>query len=53
MAPDRLAARTELLEQVTGALKELHSLMEEYAPAWCPQELHDRIEKVLRSLEER
>ncbi len=48
---DRSVAQIAAQEQVTQLLAELSILLEEYAPAWYPQELQNRVEQTLRSLQ--
>lgn len=43
-------SRVELEAQTTDALREMYDLLEQYAPAWYPQELHDRVSSILRQL---
>ena len=39
-----------VLERTHDVLTELHTLLEDYAPAWFPQKQSERTEKVLREL---
>ena len=38
---------------LTDLLSELHDLLDEYAPAWYSEDLHNRIEATLRSVRSR
>jgi hypothetical protein len=44
-------SQRELQEETKKVLREMYDLLEQFAPAWYPQELHQRAESVLRSLE--
>jgi len=46
-----VALRMELAG-VTEVLRELFNLLEQYAPAWCTEEHHNRAVTALRVLEE-
>jgi hypothetical protein len=46
-------SRVELEVQTKDALdalREVYDLLEQYAPAWYPQELHDKVGSILRQL---
>jgi hypothetical protein len=45
-----LVSRVELEAQTRDALREMYDLLEQYAPAWYPQELHDKVGSILRQL---
>lgn len=49
-APKPFVSRIELEAQAKHALREMYDLLEQYAPAWYPQELHDKVGSILRQL---
>jgi hypothetical protein len=50
-AGETSGSQIELQGQMTETLRELYDLLEEYAPAWYPQQLHEKVESLLRLLE--
>jgi hypothetical protein len=50
-AGEASGSQIELQGQMTETLRELYDLLEEYAPAWYPQQLHEKLESLLRLLE--
>jgi len=47
--PKRAGPATELNERVINALKDLHRLLEPYAPSWYTEELHQKNAAALRA----
>jgi hypothetical protein len=45
-----LVSRVELEAQTRDALREMYDLLEQYAPAWYPRELHDKVGSIFRQL---
>ena len=43
-------SQVELEAQTQDALREMYDLLEQYAPAWYPPELHDKVGSILRQL---
>ena len=41
----------ELIEQLGNTVKELHDLLEMYAPTWYTPELHEKAEAALQMLQ--
>ena len=50
-AREPFVSQIELQKQIKETLRELYDLLEQYAPAWYPQELHEKVESLLRLLE--
>jgi hypothetical protein len=49
LRPIKHGAATELNDRVVNALKDLHRLLELYAPSWYTEELHKKTAAALRA----
>lgn len=50
MSTDAMVEQQLTQSEAVEVLAELYTLMEDYAPAWYPEELHDQAEAALRVL---
>lgn len=51
MATNSGGSQTELIGRLVNTIQELYDLLEEYAPVWYTNELHDKAEAALKLVE--